>query len=296
MKREQERQRAEVSLTIPDDHPVRKLFQKFRQQRDAQTPGEAAAHSQRNCVKVEAKAPGSAAAPPFTSADESEKSCRREFGERVEGQKVGGPAPGSASGGGGAAGRGAGGWARFRNAASAAPPPAAGEKEQRGEGSQPEAPEKKQEMEEMESAEAGSRTGDQGAEISAMHKTDSCDSGITVRIDRAGDSRSSFEKSPMEKSPVERNPFEQTPVTDSLQQPPIPPPSEQTLLQALLHQAKLELKGDIQTLSGRLSILEAQVSEVLRLLSTRRRLSLPPISSPRLRGKGPGVAAGPTPT
>lgn len=302
VKREQERQRTEVSLSIPDDHPVRKLFQRFRQQRDAQTPGESAAHSDHNCVQVEPQhhahrpagprqqdeTAGSAAAPPFVSADESEKSSRREARGCVGGQKVG-----SASEGDPAAARGARGWARFRSAASA------GEKEPRPEGSQasgqPEAPEKKQDPEETESTEGGTRAGGEGGENSAMHKTESCDSGITVRIDRAGDSRSSFEKSPMEKSPLERNSFDQTLGVDSLKHSSVPAPSEQTLLQAMLHQAKLELKGDIQILSGRLSILESQVSEILRLLSIRRRLSLPPISSPRLRGKRRDLAAAPTP-
>lgn len=303
VKREQERQRTEVALSIPDDHPVRKLFQRFRQQREAQTPGEAAAHGDHNCVQVEPqhhahqdKSAAGAAAPPPASADEPEKSCGR---EGAEGQKVGAAAA-RVSGC-----RGARGWAKFRNAACAAPPPAAvGEEplQRRGEGpkgSQPsqhaEAPGKKQEPEEMESAEGGGRAADEGVENGAMHKTDSCDSGITVRIERAGDSRSSCEKSPLEKSPAERSPFDLTPGADSLKQPSIPPPSEQTLLQAMLLQAKLELKGDIQILSGRLSILECQVSEILRLLSIRRRLSLPPISSPRLRGKSPDLAAAPTP-
>lgn len=195
--------------------------------------------------------------------------------------------------------RGARGWAKFRNATPAAPPPAAVDKQQPQREEEPSeqlgGSDKKQDPEETEGAEGGTRAGEDGAETSTLHKTDSCDSGITVRIDRAGDSRSSFEKSPMEKSPAERNPFEQTPGVDPLKHSSIPPPSEQTLLQALLHQAKLELKGDIQTLSGRLSILESQVSEILRLLSIRRRLSLPPISSPRLRGKGQDLAAAPTP-
>lgn len=324
VKREQERQRTEVSIAIPDDHPVRKLFQKFRQQREAQSPGEPAAHSHHNCVQAESqhhahrsaasrrqdKSAEGGAAPPPVSAEESERGCRREAGECAEARRGRSPAPGCASEGDGAAARAAGcrgarGWAKFRNAASAAPPPAAVEEEppQREEewpkgsrpSKQPEAPEKKQDLEEMESAEGGPRAGDEGAENGAMHKTDSCDSGITVRIDRAGDSRSSFEKSPMEKSPVERSAFDQTLGVDSLKHSLVPPPSEQPLLQALLQQAKLELKGDIQILSGRLSILESQVSEVLRLLSVRRRLSLPPISSPKLRGKSPDLAAGPTP-
>lgn len=303
VRREQERQRTEVSLTIPDDHPVRKLFQKFRQQRDAQIPGEPAAHSDHNCVQVEShqhtqdQAAGSAAQPP-------EKSCVSEARGRVEGQKVGGSSAGSASDGDGAAGRGAGcrgarGWAKFRNATSAAPPPAAVEKPQPQREEEPSeqlgGSDKKQDPEEMEGAEGGTRAGEEGVETSTLHKTDSCDSGITERIDRTGDSRSSFEKSPMEKSPAERNPFEQTLGVDPLKHSSVPPPSEQTLLQALLHQAKLELKADIQILSGRLSILESQVSEILRLLSIRRRLSLPPISSPRLRGKGQDLAAAAAP-
>lgn len=305
VKREQERQRTEVSLTIPDDHPVRKLFQKFRQQRDAQVP-ESAAHSDHNCVQVEShqrthqsappqqqdKTAGSAALPPG-------KSCVSGAREGVEGQKVGGSSAGGASDGRVIGGRGARGWAKFRNATAAAPPPAAVEKQQPQREEEPSeqlgGSDKKQDPEEMEGAEGGARAGEEGAETSTLHKTDSCDSGITVRIDRAGDSRSSFERSPMEKSPAERNPFEQTLGVDPLKHSPVPPPSEQTLLQALLHQAKLELKGDIQILSGRLSILESQVSEVLRLLSIRRRLSLPPISSPRLRGKSQDLAAAPTP-
>lgn len=314
MKREQERQRTEVSLTIPDDHPVRKLFQKFRQQRDTQTPAESAAYSDQNCARVEsqprARQPadprrqdataGSVAAPPV----EPEERCRREARECVEGQKVG-----SAPEGDGAAGRvsgcrGVSGWAKFRIAPAAAPPPAALGKEppqreeERPKGSQPsgqlEAPDKKH-PEEMDGVDGGTRAGDEGVENSTMHKTDSCDSGITVRIDRAGDSRSSFEKSPMERSPGERNAFEQTLGAELLKASLTPPPCEQTLLQVMLQQAKLELKGDIQILSGRLSILESQVSEVLRLLYIRRRLSLPPSSSPRLPGKSRDLAAASTP-
>lgn len=283
-----------MSLTIPDDHPVRKLFQKFRQQRDAQTP-ESAAHGDHNCVQVESHQHTHPSAPPQQQDDAAggaalppENSCVSRAREGVEGQEVGAP------GGDGAAGRAAGprgarGWAKFRNATSAAV-----ERQQEEPPEQLGGSDKKQE-EETEGAEGGSRAGEEGAETSTLHKTDSCDSGITVRIDRAGDSRSSCEKSPMEKSPAERNPFEHTLGVDPLKHSPAPPPSEQTLLQALLHQAKLELKGDIQILSGRLSILESQVSEVLRLLSIRRRLSLPPISSPRLRGRGQDLAAAPTP-
>ncbi|KAM9339585.1 voltage-gated delayed rectifier potassium channel KCNH5-like [Symphorus nematophorus] len=364
VKREQERQRNEVALSIPEDHPVRKLFQRFRQQRDAQTPTESHTYFDHNCVQVEPQhhhhsdsnsytqcqsvspqqqeysstvqnnAPctgggggggggsaGGIAAPP--PAEETEQSRTQEAGESISRpcaesqlrQKVSSPARSGGAGGDGAAGgvtrsRGARGWAKFRNATSAAPPPPAIEQEKQPQkaeewpkGSQSSeqlgAANKNQDSEETGSAEGGNSAGEAGEETSALHKTDSCDSGITksdLRIDRAGDSRSSFERSPMEKSPMERNPFEHSlGVVDSLKHSFIQPASEQALLQATLHEAKLELKGDIQILSGRLSVLESQVSEILRLLSIKRRLSLPPTSSPKARLKSQDSVAAPKP-
>ncbi|XP_071335251.1 potassium voltage-gated channel subfamily H member 5a [Trachinotus anak] len=353
VKREQERQRSEVTLSIPEDHPVRKLFQRFRQQRDTQTPGESHGYLGPNCVQVEPQhhhhhhsdsnsytqcqtvssqqqeysstvqnnAPftggGSAgsgcnmAAPPqaFVHTEKSEPSCGQEAGESISRlcQRVNTPARGSGAGAQGAVGgitssKGARGWAKFRNATSAAPAPPAVEQEKQTQkaeewpqGSQSSgqlaAASNSEEGGGTQSTESGNRAGEAGEETSALHKTDSCDSGITksdLRIDRAGESRSSFERSPMEKSPMERNPFEHSLGVDgevSLKHSFVQPVSEQALLQATLHEAKVELKGDIQTLSGRLSVLESQVSEILRLLSMKRRLSLPPTSSPKARVK-----------
>lgn len=354
VKKEQERQRNEVTLSIPEDHPVRKLFQRFRQQRDAQTQGESHTYFDHNCVQVEpqrhhhsdsnsytqcqsvssqqqeysstvqnnapctgggnAGSGCSMAAPPqaFVHTETSEQSCTQEPGESIARpcaesqlcQRVNSPVQSSGAGGVGAVGgvtssRGARGWAKFRSAASASPPPPAVEPEKEPQTAE-EWPKESQSSEQLaaanknqdseESGETGSTEGGNGAgeagDESAMHKTDSCDSGITksdLRIDRAGDSRSSFERSPMEKSPMERNPFEQSLGVDSLKQSFVQPLSEQTLLQATLLEAKLELKGDIQNLSGRLSVLESQVNEILRLLSIKRRLSLPPTSSPKAR-------------
>ncbi|XP_076613046.1 voltage-gated delayed rectifier potassium channel KCNH5-like [Chaetodon auriga] len=361
VKREKERERNEVTLSIPDDHPVRKLFQRFRQQRDAQTPGEAHTYFDHNCVQVEQQqhhhsdtnsytpcqsvssqqqeyssvvqnnalctgggSVGGMAAPPqaFVHAEESEQSCTQEAGESISRpraenqlcQRVSSPARNSGAGGAGAVGgatssRGGRGWAKFRNATSAAPPPPAVEQEKQPQkaeewpaGSQSSeqlaAANKTRDSEEMGSAEGGHSAGEAGEETSALHKTDSCDSGITksdLRIDRAGDSRNSFERSPMEKSPMERNPFEHSLGVDPLKHSFVQPASEQVLLQTTLHEAKLELKGDIQILSGRLSVLESQVSEILRLLSVKRRLSLPPTSSPKARMKSQDSVAAPKP-
>ncbi|XP_026175082.1 potassium voltage-gated channel subfamily H member 5-like [Mastacembelus armatus] len=357
VKREQERQRSEVTLSIPEDHPVRKLFQRFRQQRDAQTPGESHTYFDHNSVQVElqhhhhhtepnsytqrqpvsaqqqeyssavrnnAPCPGGgsagsgcgmAAAPQaFGPTEMLDKSCTQDAGVSVSrpcagsqlGQSVNNPTGGVGAGGEGAVGavassRGARGWAKFRNAASAAPAPPAAEREKQAQSTE-DRPKASQSSGQLAAAsnpgegeeggtQGGNNAGEAGEERSALHKTDSCDSGITksdLRIDRAGDSRNSFERSPMEKSPMGRNPFEHSLGVDSevsLKNSFAQPVSEQALLQATLHEAKLELKGDIQILSGRLLVLESQVGEVLRLLSIKRRLSLPPTSSPKPKAK-----------
>ncbi|CAJ1078062.1 potassium voltage-gated channel subfamily H member 5-like isoform X2 [Xyrichtys novacula] len=328
VKREQERQRTEVSLSIPDDHPVRKLFQRFRQQRDAQTPGEFNDYCDYNCVQVDSNSKTVSsqqhaaqnntlgtgedlAAPPqaFVHTEKSEQGCTEGAEESkprpcVE-NKVSHPVNSSGAGGEGAASsvssrKGARGWAKFRNATTAAPPPPPvmePEKQPKKEEWSKGSPElvvsanKNQDLEEggeTGGTESGNGAAEVGEETSALHKTDSCDSGITksdLRIDRAGDSRSSFERSPMERSPMEKNPFGLSLGVDPLKQSFTQPAPEQALLHATLHEAKLELKADIQILSGRLVVLESQVSEVLRLLSVKRRLSLPPTSSPKPRVK-----------
>ncbi|MEQ2221205.1 hypothetical protein ILYODFUR_013374 [Ilyodon furcidens] len=314
VKREQERQRSEVALSIPEDHPVRKLFQRFRQQRDSQTPGETQAYSDQNCVQMEPQhhhrtdsihcnqqqeqstkpctEAGSASRRRSTAAThqecndsrKSEQGCTQVTMESRPIQRSLKP------GAGGASSRGGRGWSRFKSAVSTEPAPSAIEQEkdiQKASQTSEEhaASKKNQESQEKGSTEGGNTAGDGGEETSVLHKTDSCDSGITksdLRIDRDLDSRSSFERSPMEKSPLDRSPFEHSlgVYTEvSLRHSFLQPVSEQSLLQTTLQEAKLELKGDIRKLSSRLSILESQVSEVLRLLSSKRRLSLPPTSS-----------------
>ncbi|XP_062266712.1 potassium voltage-gated channel subfamily H member 5-like isoform X3 [Platichthys flesus] len=323
VKREQERQRSEVTLSIPEDHPVRKLFQRFRQQRDSQTPGESLAYLEHNCVQVELQRhhhsdsnsytqcqtvslqhqeysaivqsnppctgggeDASKAALPqaLVQTEKSEQSGTQEAAESVlrpcaeiklyqvdnsSAQGIG--AGGEAGGVGGVtSSRGARGWAKFKNGISAAPAPPAVEQEKQTQKPE-EWPKSLQSSEQLTVArileeggdtsttEGGNSAGESCEETSALHKTDSCDSGITksdLRIDRV-----------------------------SLKHSFVQPASEQTLLQATLHEAKQELKGDIQNVSGRLSVLESQVSEILRLLSVKRRLSLPPTSSPKARVK-----------
>lgn len=97
-----------------------------------------------------------------------------------------------------------------------------------------------------------------------LRKTDSCDSGITksdLRLDKAGEARSPLEHSPSQADA--KHPFY-----------PIPEQALQTTLQEVKH----ELKEDIQLLSCRMTALEKQVAEILKLLSEK---SVPQTSSPK---------------
>ncbi|XP_043092129.1 potassium voltage-gated channel subfamily H member 5a [Puntigrus tetrazona] len=352
-KEEEERrhQKNEVTLSIPVDHPVRKLFQKFKQQKEMRTQGSSQHDLERNQFQVEHHlhplshqihqqqyqpqyqghhplqhqhvapmqngAPGSgngnsgssvvtvSQITPIQSAlayVQTEESNRSEGHEAMELKPSFGvedshclkvTSPVRPRGG-----RGRG-WMRFHNIASGSSPmlPLELEKqpqqkeEEWGDVAQPlnviSEDRKSQEAEGGRSSERGpggnSNSSDETDENSALHKTDSCDSGITksdLRIDRVGDSRSPYERCSMERSPYEQpSPGVGDMTLQGIHFPPVP---EQTVLQNTLYEAKLELKGDIQTLNSRLAALEDQVGEILRLLSEKRKPSPPPqTSSPK---------------
>ncbi|XP_060721009.1 potassium voltage-gated channel subfamily H member 5a [Tachysurus vachellii] len=361
-KEEEERrhQKNEVTLSIPVDHPVRKLFQKFKQQKEMRAQGSLLPDLERNQLHVEHQlhplshhhhqqhhypqpqyqmhqslhhhhgpsmqngAPalgggsGNGSSTVVTvsqitavqsslayvqTEDSSLRACHEAMelkpSLRVADQnclKFTSPVR-PRGGGGSAAGGGRRGWMRLRNTengASFAPLSNSDwsqREEEWGDVAQPLRPlpeDTKNQVAEgnepitLSSDSNGSDNANGGTEEtdekSALHKTESCDSGITksdLRIDRVGDSR----------SPMERSPFEQPSpgvgalTTRCLSFLPVP---EHALLQSTLQEAKMELKEDIQTLSGRLSVLEAQVGEILRLLSEQRRSSLQPqTSSPK---------------
>ncbi|XP_053345115.1 potassium voltage-gated channel subfamily H member 5a isoform X1 [Clarias gariepinus] len=355
-KEEEERrhQKNEVTLSIPVDHPVRKLFQKFKQQKEMRAQGSLLPDLERNQLHVEHQlhqlshhhhhqqhhypqpqyqvhhslhhhhgpsmqngAPGlgggsgnggstvvtvSQITPVQSSLayaqteDSSGKTCHEAMELKpslsvVDQNCLKLTSQVRPRGGGSVGERG---WMRLRNIenrASVAPPSNSDwpqREEEWGDVTQGlrQLPEdaKKQGANGKEPISVtldinGSNNGEGGTEEadekSALHKTDSCDSGITksdLRIDRVGDSR----------SPMERSPFEQpSPGVGALTTRGLPflPVPEQALLQSTLQEAKMELKGDIQTLSGRLSVLEAQVGEILRLLSEQRRSTPPPQTS-----------------
>uniref|UniRef100_A0A3B1JMT6 Potassium voltage-gated channel, subfamily H (eag-related), member 5a n=1 Tax=Astyanax mexicanus TaxID=7994 RepID=A0A3B1JMT6_ASTMX len=225
-KEEEERrhQKNEVTLSIPVDHPVRKLFQKFKQQKEMRTQGSLQSDFERNQFQVEHHiggngGPSVVTVSQITPVQSSLAYIQREDSGRGDGHEALELKPSLGVGG--------------QNCLKVTSP-------------------------------VRPRAGGGGRGWMLPRGTDSCDSGITksdLRIDRAGDSRS-----PMERSPMERI-------------LPIQPGPEPALLQNSLQEAKMELKGDIQTLSGRLSVLEAQVGEILRLLSEKSRQSTPPQTS-----------------
>lgn len=324
-KEEEERQRAknEVQLTIPQDHPVRKLFQKFKQQKELRNQG-AAAPSQldleKNQLQVEQhqhlhphslqlghsslqhslplslqRPPSSMqnGAPPSSSvltvsqvtpmqsslaySNPGEPPVKQNNCDIMELQ------PSSTAGGGEQTVRlkvssspalakpavKATGWMRLKT--NMAPV------EARKEGLNNNVKAVSVEMLSQEGK--GQETGRSGdveeggvSSNNPLRKTDSCDSGITkseLRIDRAGEAR----------TPAAVTPLLHSPHPGGVGSPhPFCPIPEQAL-QAALHETRLELRGDIQTLGGRLGALESQVAEIIKLLSDKKRPSTAPPSA-----------------
>uniref|UniRef100_A0A3P8XP34 Potassium voltage-gated channel, subfamily H (eag-related), member 5b n=1 Tax=Esox lucius TaxID=8010 RepID=A0A3P8XP34_ESOLU len=270
---ERRRQKNEVSLSIPVDHPVRKLFQRFRQQKEIQKPIQTQLNLEHNrregttsggtrVVTVSQMTPLPSSQACVSTGDRIHTGCHEaiELKPSVVNQNCLRVTSVQPRGDGGSRG-----WMRFKNSTLAGVQEAEGGEISSG---------------------GGSSAGEGGEEKNALHKTDSCDSGITksdLRIDRAGDARSLYERSPLGRSPSEHIPGVGSECMS------FQPVSEQALLQSSLQEAKLELKGDIKMLSGRLSTLEAQVGEILRLLLENRRLSLRQTSNPKTKIKSQDI-------
>ncbi|KAM8737866.1 voltage-gated delayed rectifier potassium channel KCNH5-like isoform 2-T2 [Acanthopagrus schlegelii] len=324
-KEEEERQRAknEVQITIPQDHPVRKLFQKFKQQKELRNQGAAAASQvdlEKNQLQVEQhhqhlhphslqlghsslqhslplslqRPPSSMqnGAPPSSSVltvsqvtpmqsslaysnpcDPLAKQNNCDIMELQPSSTGGGSEQAvrlkvSASPALGKPAVKPTGWMRLKN--NMAPV------EARKEGLNNNVKAVSVEMlsQEGKGQEAG-RSGDveEGGVSSnnPLRKTDSCDSGITkseLRIDRAGEARTPAAVTPLLHSPLPGGAGSPHPFC------PIP----EQALQAALHETRLELRGDIQSLGGRLGALESQVAEIIKLLSDKK--STPPSAVP----------------
>ncbi|MGH0146119.1 UNVERIFIED_CONTAM: hypothetical protein FKN15_056637 [Acipenser sinensis] len=269
---ERQRQKNEVTLSIPVDHPVRKLFQKFKQQKEMRNQGSLhhdpeknQFHMQNHPLQNGASTTGTSVVTVsqitplqnslvYVKTSEPSKQNNRDIMELkpncVSDQKclkVNSPMrmkPVNNRG-----------WIRLKN-----------------QGSREEKKEEwnnvtKAESMELLSEDSKSQESDVGVKKNPLRKTDSCDSGITksdLRIDKAGEARSPFEHSPLQ---VEvKHPFY-----------PIPEQALQTTLQ----EVKLELKEDIQLLSNRMATLETQVAEILKLLSEKT--GVPQTSTPKAK-------------
>ena len=142
-----------------------------------------------------------------------------------------------------------------------------------------------------------SSAGKEGEEEIAHLKTHSLDISIS-KIESTGVEWNSFEWSHVERSLLGRNPCEHSAEVGSvceLQRPIAPPNAGQSLLQTSLKEIKVELKEDIQSLSSRLSTLEGQVGEILRLLSGKRRLSPAQTATPKVKIKCQDIFTVPKP-
>ncbi|NXI16014.1 KCNH5 protein, partial [Irena cyanogastra] len=273
VKKEEEerlRQKNEVTLSIPVDHPVRKLFQKFKQQKEMRNQGSTHMDPERNQLQVESRSVQNGASITGTSVvtvsqitpiqttlaymktSEAVKQNNRDVMElKPNGNgdqkclKVNSPMRMKNGNGKG--------WLRLKNTM--------GTHE-----------EKKEDWNNVTKAESmgllsddpKSNDSENGVNKNPLRKTDSCDSGITksdLRLDKAGETRSPLEHSPIQADA--RCPFY-----------PIPEQALQTTLQEVKH----ELKEDIQLLSSRMAALEKQVAEILKILSEK---NVSQLSSPK---------------
>uniref|UniRef100_A0A8D2LW91 Potassium voltage-gated channel subfamily H member 1 n=1 Tax=Varanus komodoensis TaxID=61221 RepID=A0A8D2LW91_VARKO len=249
VKREEEermKRKNEAPLVLPPDHPVRRLFQRFRQQKEARLAAERGRddldvekgnvlgdHPSRTVVKASIVTVRESPATPiaYQSASTSGASDQARL-----------QAPASDY----PAGKAAGdypkrkGWAKFKDACA------------KGEDWN-----KVSKAESMETLPERTKA----AGEATLKKTDSCDSGITksdLRLDNVGETRS-----PQDRSPVLAE------VKHSFY--PIP---EQTL-QATMLEVKHELKEDIKALNTKMTNIEKQLAEILRILASRRSSQTP---------------------
>ncbi|XP_036429412.1 potassium voltage-gated channel subfamily H member 5 isoform X2 [Colossoma macropomum] len=279
-KEEEERQRAknEVPLTIPVDHPVRKLFQKFKQQKELRNQEASAQHDlEKNQQHLHTHPVQNGAAStgccsgvvtisqitPIQNSlslskpvdpvkqNNSDILDLKPSGDQTPSTtrlKVSNAARAKPAGT-------ARGWMRLKNnMAPPGSPPEDGGKEGRNNvikavSMERLSPEVKVQIEGVIEV-SGSRK-------NSLRKTDSWDSGLThsdQRLDHMGEV--------------------QSPVSG------VEGPGQELSFQAALQEARAELRGEIQALSGRMAVLEEQVGQILRLLSGK---SDPPVrtSTPR---------------
>ncbi|KAM4690766.1 voltage-gated delayed rectifier potassium channel KCNH5 [Rhinophrynus dorsalis] len=265
---ERQRQKNEVTLSIPVDHPVRKLFQKFKQQKELRNQGSSQSDLERNQLQVEHRSVHNGAVITGTSVVtvsqitpiqtslsyvRTAESLKQNNKDAMELKPNGNSdpkclkvtSPMRIKNGNGK------GWLKLKNNMQVQE-------------------EKKEDWNNVTKAESMGLLSDDPKSLdpensvskNPLRKTDSCDSGITksdLRLDKVGETRSPLEHSPIQSDA--KHPFY-----------PIPEQALQTTLQEVKH----ELKDDIQSLSCRMAALEQQVAEILKLLSEKKVPQSPP--------------------
>ncbi|XP_051004339.1 potassium voltage-gated channel subfamily H member 1-like [Acomys russatus] len=249
VKREEEermKRKNEAPLVLPPDHPVRRLFQRFRQQKEARLAAERGGRDlddvdveKGNALTDHTSANHSLVKASVVTVRESpatpvsfQAACTSTVSDHAKLHAPGSECLGPKAGSGDCAKRK--GWARFKDAC--------GRSEDWS---------KVSKAESMETLPERTKASGEAT----LKKTDSCDSGITksdLRLDNVGEARS-----PQDRSPILAE------VKHSFY--PIP---EQTL-QATVLEVKHELKEDIKALNAKMAAIEKQLSEVLRVLMSR---------------------------
>lgn len=244
---ERQRRKNEAPLNLPPDHPVRRLFQRFRQQKEARLaavrPNSDDSDIEKGQIHNEVISQDVVATTSIVTVTESpatpipaHPNKTRTLGP-FDQAKLSAPAPNVPR----TSEPRARGWARFRDSMA-----------------KPESWGNVPKAESMETLPERSSSG-KSSEPSGLKKTDSCDSGITksdLRLDEGG------ARTPVDRSPVQ--PDGKTPPI-----PPIPTIPEHTLHASLL-ELRTELKEELSVLGNRMVALETQVAEVLRLLRSRK--------------------------
>ena len=251
MKLEEEeklKRKDEAPLNLPPDHPVRRLFQRFRQQKEARLAAEqvcqgaddvekGVSHMDPRGLQILASTSivmvAESPATPTTSST-STASCSSRTSSRVTLNNTV-TQNGNITGCKSAEPSKAKGWGRFKDSVVKAESWSSVSKAE----SMETLPDRTKSHNEM-----------------SLKKTDSCDSGITksdLRLDNVGDA-----KTPQERSPVH-------PGENSLFCP-IPEQS----MQASFLELKQELRSDIGSLNNRMAALETQLAELLQLLKSRK--------------------------
>ncbi|XP_062319460.1 potassium voltage-gated channel subfamily H member 1a isoform X2 [Osmerus eperlanus] len=254
VKREEEerlRRKNEAPLNLPPDHPVRRLFQRFRQQKEARVAAGSTDASEHDlekgsiCVEptfnqdvIATTSIVTVTESPATPIPSVSVSFSSSMSGTLDKAKLQAPTSVAFVGIRHSEPAKVKGWGRFKDSMSK--------------------PDNWNKVSKAESMEILPERTKVHESQTSLKKTDSCDSGITksdLRLDNMGEN---LRTPTQDRSPIQleaKHAFY-----------PIP---EQTL-QASLLELKLELKDDLKALNTRMFSLEAQLAEALRLLKARK--------------------------